>query len=194
MLYINLCKANYESSVKAAVLALKKDGLIIFPTETVYGIGCDMKNRTAVKKLFAAKARPKDKPFQVLISDIKDVKALCAKLPKKAGLLMKRSWPGPLTVVLKKKRTVPYAVTGGLDTIGIRMPDHPFILAVIKALGKPLAASSANISGKRPPRTAKQAAKYFNDRVSLIIDAGKCKIGKASKVIDATSTVFKVLR
>jgi L-threonylcarbamoyladenylate synthase len=175
-----------DGPVKKAAALLKNGGLLVFPTETVYGIGADLTNKKAIKRLFSVKERPKDKPFQVLISDFKDVKKLCAKVPLKAGRLMKKSWPGPLTVILKKKRSVPGLVTAGLDSVGIRMPDHPFILEVIKALGNPIVASSANISGKRPPRTAKEATKYFKDRVALVIDAGKCKIGRPSKIIDAT--------
>lgn len=191
---IKATKANKQAIIKQAVSLLKQGKVIVFPTETVYGIGADALNKKAAAKIFRLKKRPKTQPLQILISDISDVKKFARCVPQKAVRLMKKSWPGPLTAVVKKNGRIPDIVTGGLKTVGIRIPDHPLALEIIKALGRPLAASSANISGVNPPKTAKEAARHFKSGVALVIDGGRCKIGKASKVIDATGRKNKVLR
>ena len=180
--------------IRKAVAALKKGGLVIFPTETVYGLAADPLNKKAVAKIFKAKKRPLNQPLQLLISDPKHAKTLATKIPIKVNSMMKRFWPGPLTIVVKKKRNIPDIVTGGLNTVGIRVPDHDVALELIKAFGRPIAATSANLSGKKPPKTAKEAAKYLKGKVDFIIDSGKTKLGKASKVIDATAKTIKTLR
>lgn len=191
---VRVTKANRQSIVKKAVSLLKQGKVIIFPTETVYGIGADALNKKAAAKIFRLKKRPKNQPLQILISDISDVKKFASRVPQKAMRLMKKSWPGPLTAVVKKNERIPDIVTGGLKTVGIRMPDHPLTLEIIKALGRPIAASSANISGKKPPKTAKEAEKHFNRGISLVIDGRRCRIGKASTVIDTTKKTTTVLR
>jgi len=191
---IRATKSNRACIIKEAVRLLKKGKVILFPTETVYGIGADAFNKKAAAKIFKLKKRPKDQPLQILISDIKTVKKLSSKVSKKAMSLMKKNWPGPITVIVTKKKTVPGIVTGGLNTIGLRMPDHALIREIIKHLGRPIAASSANISGKKPPKTAKEAARHFKRGISLVIDGGKCKIGKASKVVDASGIILRTLR
>ena len=183
-----------KNAILAAVKTLKRGGLIIFPTETVYGMGADPKNRKAVKKMFAAKKRPTSKPFQLLISDIKQAKRAAKKIPKNAAKLMRDLWPGPLTLVVKKKRSVPDFLTAGLPTVGLRMPDHPVALAVIKAFKGPIAATSANISGKKAPKTAKQAVKDLKNHVEIILDSGQTKIGIASKVLDISGSRVRTLR
>ena len=107
---------------------------------------------------------------------------------------MKTNWPGPLTVVVKKRKSVPDFVTGNKDTVGLRMPDHEFVLTLIKKFGRPMATSSANISGKKPPVTAKEAVKYFKRGIDLVIDGGRCRIGKASEVIAVTGKDIIILR
>jgi len=187
-------KANRQAIVKKAVALLKQGKVIIFPTETVYGIGADALNKKAVAKIFRLKKRPKTQPLQILISDISDVNKFASTVPQKALHLMKKSWPGPLTAVIKKNGRIPNIVTGGLKTVGIRMPNHPLALEIIKALGRPLAASSANISGVNPPKTAEEAARHFKSGVALVIDGGRCRIGKASKVLDLTGKKTKLIR
>ncbi len=187
-------KANRQAIVKKAVALLKQGKVIVFPTETVYGIGADALNKKAAAKIFRLKKRPKNQPLQILISDISDVKKFASRVPQKAVRLMKQSWPGPLTAVIKKNGRIPNIVTGGLKTVGLRMPDHPLALEIIKALGRPLAASSANISGASPPKTAKEAARHFKSGVALVIDGGRCRIGKASKVLDLTGKQTKLIR
>ncbi len=191
---VRVTKANRQSIVKKAVSLLKQGKVIIFPTETVYGIGADALNKKAVKKIFGLKKRQKNQPLQILISDMSDVKKFASRVPQKALRLMKKNWPGPMTIIVRKKKYIPEIVTSGLKTVGLRMPDHPLTLEIIRALGRPIAASSANISGKKPPKTAKEAAKHFKSGVALVIDGGKCRIGKASKVVDATKKMTTVLR
>lgn len=191
---IRITKANRQAVVMKAVSLLKQGKVMIFPTETVYGIGADFKNKKAVSKLFKLKKRPFTQPLQLLISDIKQAKKLSKKLSPKVLKIMKKSWPGSLTIVVKKNKNVPNFVTGGMGTVGLRVPDHPLILEIIEILGHPIAASSANISGKKPPKTAKAAARYFKSGIALVIDGGRCRIGKASKVIDATKYTIETLR
>lgn len=195
---INLIKIDYRnpdlSAIDKAVNALKQGKLIIIPTETVYGICCDAFNERAVKKLFKIKKRPKTKPLQILISNIKDIKNIAQKIPFKLKKIMKKCWPGPTTIVVKKKKIIPNIVTGGLNTVGIRIPNHPIAIQLIKAFGHPIAASSANISGKKPPRTARQAVKSLKKGFALAIDCGISKIGKPSKVLDASHNKIKTLR
>lgn len=194
MKIIKATKTNRQDIIKKAVSLLKQGRVIIFPTETVYGIGADAFNKKAVAKIFKLKKRLKAQPLQILIRNIKTVEKVSSKVSKKAMSLMKKNWPGPLTVIVTKKKIVSDIVTANMKTVGLRMPDHPVILEIIKALGRPIAASSANISGKRPPKTAREAAKYFKSGISLAIDGGKCKIGKASKVVDASGKGLMVIR
>ncbi len=191
---IKATKANKQAIVKQAVSLLKQGKVIIFPTETVYGIGADALNKKAVKRIFSLKKRPGSQPLQILIGNIKDIKKTATKISPKVLGLMKKNWPGPMTIIVKKKKYIPDIVTSGLKTVGLRMPDHQLTLEIIRALGRPIAASSANISGKRPPKTAKEAARHFKSGVALVIDGGRCRIGKASKVMDATTANIRVLR
>lgn len=192
---IKLSKRNLDISIiNKAVNALKQGKLIIIPTETVYGICCDAFNERAVKKLFKIKKRPKTKPLQILISDIKDINNITQNIPFKLKKIMKKCWPGPTTIVVKKKKIISNIVTGGLNTVGIRIPNHPVAIQLIKAFGHPIAASSANISGKKPPRTARQASKSLKKGFAFVLDCGTSKIGKPSKVLDASHNKIKTLR
>jgi L-threonylcarbamoyladenylate synthase len=194
MKIIKINSDNKEKTILKAVNILKKGGLVIFPTETVYGLGAEAFNKKAVLKIFKAKNRPLTQPLQLLIADTKDAKKLSQKIPRKVAGIMKKFWPGPLTIVLKKKEIVSNIVSGGLNTVGIRMPNHPIALDLIRAFGGPIAATSANISGKKPPKTAREALRYFKRGIDLVLDAGKAKTGKASKVVDASKKRIRVLR
>jgi len=182
-----------KNIIKAAAKAIKSGGLVIFPTETVYGIGANAFDPEAVKKIFKIKNRPQEIPLQVLISDVSQIKQLARDVPKKAGEFMKKHWPGPLTLVLNKSEKVSNAVSGGKDSVGLRMPDHKVILELIKESGVPIAATSANIHGNPSPKTAEEAVKELGS-ADLVIDGGECKIGVPSTVIDATQDPPKVLR
>jgi L-threonylcarbamoyladenylate synthase len=175
--------------LKKAVKTLKTGGVIAFPTETVYGLGALLKNKKAIARLFAIKRRPRTKPLQVLVASLKQAKEL-GIFNKKALELAVKSWPGPLTLIVKKKRTVPKIVTGGKLTVGLRIPDHKLALELIKECG-PLVATSANKAGEKPALTARQAKKLLPE-IDYVL-SGRAGSGKPSRVIDATAS-FRVLR
>ena len=178
-----------SQSLNKAVKALKSGGIIAFPTETVYGIGALLKDKKAIAKIFAIKRRPNTKPLQVLVASLEQAKKL-GNFNKQALKLAANGWPGPLTLVVKKKRTVPQIVTGGRSTVGLRVPDHKLALELIKLCG-PIVATSANEAGEKPALTAQEVKRKVPE-VDLIL-SGKIKTGTPSQVIDATGRT-KVLR
>ena len=175
--------------LKNAIRILKSGGVIAFPTETVYGIGASLKCLPAIIRLFKIKKRPRSKPFQILIANMKQAQEL-GKFNTKALELAEKYWPGPLTLVVYKTRKVPKLVTGGTSKVGLRMPAHKTILDLIRKCG-PIVATSANHSGEKPALTAKEVKTKLPE-VDYIL-SGKTKLGKASQVIDATKS-FKILR
>lgn len=182
------------SKIKEAAEVIKKGGTVAFPTETVYGLGADALNPEAIRKVFKAKGRPSDNPLIVHIAGIDDLKFIAMKPTKAALALIERFWPGPLTLILKKKKVVPAIVTGGLDTVAVRMPDNRIALALIETSGVPLVAPSANISGRPSPTKAQDVAADLSGRVEMIIDGGKTRIGIESTVIDMTTRPPVLLR
>ena len=177
------------NSIQKAAKILKAGGVIAFPTETVFGIGALFNDKKAVKKLYQLKKRLLNKPLQVLVADLKQAQAL-GRFGKEALALAKRSWPGPLTLVVAKKKAVPSWVVSGGKTVGLRVPDHKTTLALLKLCG-PLAATSANLSEDEPALTAKEVKKALPG-IDFIIP-GRVKTGKASQVVDTTAG-SKVLR
>lgn len=173
---------------------IKKGETVVFPTETVYGLGADALNPEAIKKIFIAKGRPDDNPLIVHIADLDEVNPLVADIPPKAKQLMAAFWPGPLTLILKKSRIIPVEVTGGLDTVGIRFPDHPIAQAFIRMAGCPVAAPSANRSGRPSPTQGKHVLEDLDGRVSGIILSADTELGLESTVIDMTVDPPVVLR
>jgi len=173
---------------------IKEGGLVAFPTETVYGLGADALNATAVRKIFKAKKRPADDPIIVHVYSINQVQELSEKIPTNAKKLMEKFWPGPLTLILKKSKIVPKEVTSGLDTVAIRMPSHPIARALIKSAGKPIAAPSANLFGKPSPTKAEHVKDDLNGRIDVILDGGYTNIGVESTVLDLTSKIPTLLR
>ncbi len=180
--------------IKKLAKTIQSGGLVVFPTETVYGIGADALNGKAIKKIFKAKGRPSDNPLIVHIADKKDLGLLVRSIPKKAELLIKKFWPGPLTIILKKSKFVPLSVTAGLDSVAIRMPSNKIALALIRNSKTPIAAPSANLSGKPSPTCAEHVITDLAGKVDVIIDGGKTSIGLESTVIDLTSKVPTILR
>lgn len=170
---------------------MKKNGIFAFPTETVYGIGCRFDDKESIKKIFALKNRPQDKPLQILVSNMDQVKILTKEIPALAKSLMDKYWPGPLTILFFKSLLAPDLVTAGSDKVGLRMPDNKKVLELIEKIG-PIAATSANISDAPPFLTAREVKKAF-PQIDLIIE-GKIKIGQASTVVDATGKKPIILR
>lgn len=170
-----------QASIKKAIEIINSGGVIIFPTETVYGIGCSIKSKDGIKRIYKIKGRDKKKPLQVLISDIKQLDGLVSRISTQAHTLIDKYWPGPLTIIFKNK--------SGNGTIGVRMPDHKVALKLIGACG-PLYATSANTSGDSPPVCAKDVTV----EADLLLDGGDCTIKESSTVIDASTDHLKVIR
>ncbi|HWL25709.1 MAG TPA: L-threonylcarbamoyladenylate synthase [Ureibacillus sp.] len=178
-----------------AVDLLNKGEVVAFPTETVYGLGAVATNEDAVKKIFAAKGRPSDNPLIVHIGSIEEVSTYIEKVPEIAKKCMEKFWPGPLTIVMKaKKNVLAPSVTAGLSTVGLRMPDHPVALTLLQTLKKPVAAPSANKSGKPSPTKAKHVEEDLQGQIPLILDGGTTGIGLESTVLDVTVTPPAILR
>jgi L-threonylcarbamoyladenylate synthase len=182
-----------EDLARAAEL-LKGGGLVAFPTETVYGLGANALSERAVKSIFEAKGRPSDNPLIVHIACFEAVLPLVEAVPPAAKLLMDIFWPGPLTIILKKNPVVPDCVTAGLDTVALRMPKNEVALKLLKKCTIPIAAPSANSSGKPSPTLASHVAHDLGGRIDAIVDGGKCSIGLESTVIDMSREVPALLR
>ncbi len=174
--------------------AIRRGELVAFPTETVYGLGADALNPDAVLSIFKAKGRPNDNPLIVHIADPDMLRPLVAEIKPEVKKLLSAFWPGPLTIVLQKSPIVPMEVTAGLDTVAIRMPDHPIALELIKRAGVPIAAPSANRSGKPSPTLAEHVMEDMAGRISWIIDGGPCRVGLESTVLDMTGDIPTILR
>ena len=170
--------------VRAAADIIRKGGLVAFPTETVYGLGADALNQKAVLALFEAKKRPLDNPPIVHVENVSDVYRLAEHVPTKADRLMRKFWPGPLTLIFKRSEIVPDVTVAGLETIAIRMPQHAVALALIKESRRPIAAPSANLAGKPSPTSAKHVFDDLNGRIDAILDGGPTRIGVESTVLD----------
>jgi L-threonylcarbamoyladenylate synthase len=180
--------------LKAAAEVLRSGGLVAFPTETVYGLGANALDSGAVARIYQAKGRPSDNPLIVHIADKEKVRELVTCIPDSAGRLMDAFWPGPLTLVMPRAAVVSDAVTAGLETVAVRMPLHPVALALIREAGVPVAAPSANTSGRPSPTSAQHVIEDLMGRVDVIIDAGPAAVGLESTVLDVTSEPAVILR
>jgi L-threonylcarbamoyladenylate synthase len=188
-------KQSIYPQIKEAAQLLKSGEVVAFPTETVYGLGANAKDTKAVEKIFAAKGRPSDNPLIVHIAHLQQLEEIVSNIPDVAHTLMKRFWPGPLTLILPKKQgVISDRVTAGLSTVAVRMPAHPVALALIEESGLPLAAPSANISGRPSPTTAAHVFADLNGRIAGIVDGGETGIGVESTVLDCTSKMPTILR
>ena len=180
--------------LKTGAEIINKGGRVIFPTETVYGLGANALDEKAVRSIYDAKGRPSDNPLIVHISDFNEVETLAEAVPYKAQILIEKFWPGPLTIILKRKPCVPDVVTAGLDTVGIRMPENEIARAFIRVCGVPVAAPSANVSGRPSPTNFKDVLSDMEGRVEGIIDGGDCSVGVESTVIDMSEDMPRILR
>ncbi|MFD0590576.1 L-threonylcarbamoyladenylate synthase [Paenibacillus sp. GCM10027627] len=184
-----------EPSLQAAADVLREGGLVAFPTETVYGLGADARNSEAVAGIFAAKGRPSDNPLIVHIANVQQLNELLLPYPDLAKRLMDRFWPGPLTIVLPVRSGVlSPLVTANLSTVGVRMPDHPLALELIKLAGCPVAAPSANRSGRPSPTLASHVIEDLDGRIAGIIDGGATGVGLESTVLELEDGAVRILR
>jgi len=182
-----------NTNINQAVETLKHGGIVIFPTDTAFGIGCKIDNEKAVLKLFEIRKRPKDKAVPILVSSIRMAEKYVGKINPDVLKLMKKYWPGGLTIILPCNDNVPFLVRGGGKTIGIRIPKHKTIYAIIKKLGVPILAPSANFSGNKTAFVFSDLDKRLVGLVDFVM-AGRCTIKKTSTVIDCTKKPFKILR
>src|SRR5438270_9972710 len=180
--------------IERAAALIRSGEVVVFPTETVYGLGADALQPRAVERIFVAKGRPLSDPLIVHIADERALEELVADIPVQVHQLVRTFWPGPLTLILPRRSLVPALVTAGLNTVAIRMPRHPVALALISAAGTPVAAPSANRFMHISPTTAQHALADLNGRVPLILDSGPCEVGIESTVLDLCSTVPTILR
>jgi len=187
-------QTDYESAMKAAARVIREGGLVVFPTETVYGLGADAMNPIAVKKIFEAKGRPQDNPLIVHIGDMKDVFKLAAEVSPMARRLMNAFWPGPFTAVVRHNGMIPGIVTAGLDSVGIRMPLSKPARDLIRESGRFIAAPSANLSGKPSPTRAAHVIDDLMGKVDVILSGEDCDIGLESTVCSLTGEIPVVLR
>ncbi|MCY9089927.1 L-threonylcarbamoyladenylate synthase [Bacillus mojavensis] len=184
-----------DPQITQAAALLGENEVVAFPTETVYGLGANAKSTDAVKKIYEAKGRPSDNPLIVHIADISQLDGLTGPAPEKAKILMKRFWPGALTLILPcTPDALSPRVTAGLDTVAVRMPDHPLALALIRAAGLPIAAPSANLSGKPSPTKAEHVAHDLGGRIAGIMDGGATGIGVESTVLSCVGDIPVLLR
>ena len=183
-----------DEELAEAAAVLRSGGLVAFPTETVYGLGGNALDEDAARKIYAAKGRPSDNPLIAHISCAADLAPLVKEIPMAGRKLMEAFWPGPLTMIFPKSGRVPYGTTGGLDTVAVRMPDDPVAGRLIALAGVPVAAPSANTSGRPSPTTADHVWQDMNGRIDMIIDGGPVGIGVESTIVDVSSPVPSVLR
>ena len=183
-----------EEAIATAARILAEGGLVAFPTDTVYGVGAHVFQPDAVERIYVAKIRPRDKAIPILLARADDLPLVAEGITETAWLLAERFWPGGLTLVLPRKDNVPDIVSAGGPTVAVRVPDHPVFLALIAALGAPLAGTSANLSGRPSPVTAQEVEAELGGRIELILDGGRCPGGTPSTVLDLTADPPTILR
>lgn len=180
--------------IKEASAVLQRGGMVAFPTETVYGLGADALNEKAASRIYKAKGRPSDNPLIVHISNREQLYRIAEEVPDAARKLMDNFWPGPLTMIFKKRGIVPDGTTGGLDTVAVRMPDHPVALKLIEESGIMVAAPSANTSGRPSPTASAHVEEDLYGKIDMILDGGEVGIGIESTIVDMTSDIPVILR
>ena len=183
-----------ETDLEHAARVLRAGGLVAFPTETVYGLGADARSARAVRKIFAAKGRPPTNPLIVHVSGVAMAKLYAVEWPDAARRLAQRFWPGALTIVVPRYKTIAAEVSAGLDTVGLRMPNHPLALELIRRFDGPVAAPSANRSTRVSPTTAEHVRQELGGKVDVILDGGPCAVGIESTVLDLTTRRPTILR
>ena len=183
-----------EENLNRAAEILRRGGLVGIPTETVYGLGADALNETAVAHIFEAKGRPQDNPLIIHVPDAGWLETYCRDVPEAAYRLAERFWPGPMTMILPRDPIVPLRTTGGLETVGVRCPNHPVTLELIRRAGVPIAAPSGNTSGRPSPTTAGHMLEDMQGKIDAIFDGGACSVGVESTIIDLTVTPPRLLR
>lgn len=194
LIQIEDTEAVKDEELQEAAQILRDGGLVAFPTETVYGLGANALDEEAARKIYAAKGRPSDNPLIAHISCLKELEPLVTEIPEEGRKLAEVYWPGPLTMVFPKSEKVPYGTTGGLDTVAVRMPSDPVANRLIALAGVPIAAPSANTSGRPSPTLAEHVYQDMNGKIEMIIDGGPVGIGLESTIVDVSGEVPMLLR
>ena len=189
-----MLSANELNTAQIAADIIKNGGLVAIPTETVYGLGANGLDENAVAKIFLAKGRPQDNPLILHVSDPEDMERFCHSIPECAYALTKAFWPGPLTLVLPARDIVPKCTTAGLPTVAVRCPDNAVTREIIRLAGVPVAAPSANLSGKPSTTTAQHVLHDHNGKIDAIVDGGPCRVGVESTIVDLTEDRPRLLR
>ena len=182
------------TEIGEAAAILRGGGLVAVPTETVYGLACSGLDEQAVERVYEVKGRPAVKPLSLMVPGAEAIDRLCRDVPEAAYRLAERFWPGPLTIVLKARPEIPAIVRAGGATVGLRCPDHPLTLALLRETGLPFAAPSANPSGAPSPNTAGEVAAFFDGQIEAILDGGACTLGTESTILSLAQTPYRVLR
>ena len=191
---VDLSQSDSAEVIQTAAKILQEGGLVAFPTETVYGLGGNGLDGTACEKIYLAKGRPSDNPLILHISEFEELQPIVREISPAAKALMDAFWPGPLTMVFPKSDIVPEKATGGLDTVAVRFPNHPVARAIIRASGLPIAAPSANSSGKPSPTRASHVEFDLNGKIDMIVDGGAAEWGLESTIVDVSGEVPMILR
>jgi len=189
-----IVKVDAEGALAEAATVLKGGGVVAYPSDTVYGLGAAASDARAIERVFAAKGRDAGKALSLLLADAADLAPLSAEVSLAARVLAQRYWPGPLTVVLRRSPAFHSAALGGGDTVAVRVPDHPFLCELIRALGEPITGTSANASGRPACRSAEEVQQELGDAVDLIVDGGPSAAGPESTVVSLTGSLPMVLR
>ena len=184
----------FESSLRKAVECILDGGIVAFPTETYYGLAVDPDNESALHNLFKLKQRESEKAILVLIENSKKIDTVAANVPKEFKPLIEKFWPGPLTLIFPAKNTLSPLLTGKTKTVGVRVSPHPIAGALVRAMGKPVTATSANISGQNPAKSANEVKQIFGDRIDFIIDGGETTAGLCSTLVGLKNGVLTILR
>ena len=183
-----------SKSIDEAVSVLSGGGVVAIPTDTLYGIAAAALDESAVQRVFDVKERGLSTPLPLFVSDVDDFHEFGLRVPDVARELAAAFWPGKLTIVVERSSRVPDIVTGGLDTVGLRIPDHPVPREIVARLAAPITATSANISGQPPLTSAEQVLRHLRDRLDLVVDGGRLRPSKPSTVIDVTRNPCRILR
>ena len=181
-------------NISEAAQIIRDGGLVAVPTETVYGLAGNGLSEAAVADIYEVKGRPEVKPLSLMVAGAQAMEECCEDVPKAAYTLAEKFWPGPLTIILKSKPHVPEITRAGGETVGLRCPDHPLTLELLRTAGVPLAAPSANPSGEPSPKNAQKVIEYFDGKIDAVIDGGECGIGTESTIIDLSKTPYRILR
>ena len=186
--------SSIQQQVEEGISILKQGGVVAFPTDTIYGLGAAANLPHAVEKIYQVKQRPRDRALPLLLADVSEISQVAHPVPRIAWLLARAFLPGALTLVLPKSESVPDIITGGGNTVAVRVPAHPVPVALARGLGAPVVGTSANISGQPNSLTAEEVNNQFADKIELVIDGGRCPGGKESSVVDVTGEAPVLLR